>query len=120
MQRFVLPQLAEGFVFPEPLRASDLAGQRVLFPCQQATYPGRRFALPWAISFCPLGAGDRSTRKSSVITQQATEVLRLQQRPRCEQERRDKADAAVMQAARCRIHAELRKLSCESKYPVVS
>jgi hypothetical protein len=20
-------------------------------------YPGRRFALPWAISFCPFGAG---------------------------------------------------------------
>jgi len=38
MQRFVSPQLAEAFVFPEPLRASDLAGQRVLFPCQQASY----------------------------------------------------------------------------------
>ena len=22
-----------------------------------STYPGRRFALPWAISFCPVGAG---------------------------------------------------------------
>ena len=22
-------------------------------------YPGRRFALPWAISLCPFGAGDR-------------------------------------------------------------
>ena len=22
-----------------------------------STYPGRRFALPWAISFCPFGAG---------------------------------------------------------------
>lgn len=38
MQRFVSPQLAEAFVFPEPLRASDLAGQRVLFACQQASY----------------------------------------------------------------------------------
>jgi hypothetical protein len=38
MQRFVSPQLAEACVFPEPLRASRLAGQRVLFPCQQALY----------------------------------------------------------------------------------
>ena len=22
-----------------------------------SSYPGRRFALPWAISFCPFGAG---------------------------------------------------------------
>jgi hypothetical protein len=29
-QRFVLPQLAEAFVFPETLRASHLAGQRAL------------------------------------------------------------------------------------------
>ena len=33
---------------------------------------------------------------SPVITQQATEVLRLQIRPRRTQEQRDKADAAVM------------------------
>ena len=38
MQRFVSPQLAEAFVFPELLRASRLAGQRVLFPCQQVSY----------------------------------------------------------------------------------
>jgi len=24
-------------------------------------YPGRRFALPWAISFCPFGAGKQKT-----------------------------------------------------------
>ncbi len=42
MQRFVSPQLAEAFVFPEPFRASDLAGQRVLFPCQQASYEALR------------------------------------------------------------------------------
>ena len=49
------------------------------------------------------------TRKSSVITQHATEVLRLQLRPRSEQERRDKADTAVLQTARRRVRAELRK-----------
>jgi hypothetical protein len=47
--------------------------------------------------------------RRKVITQQATEVLRLQLRPRCEQERRDKADTAVMQAARQRVRAELRQ-----------
>jgi hypothetical protein len=49
------------------------------------------------------------TRKSSVITQHATEVLRLQLPPRSEQERRDKADTAVLQTARRRVRAELRK-----------
>ena len=42
MRRFASPQLAEAFVFPEPLRASDLAGQRVPFPCQQASYEALR------------------------------------------------------------------------------
>lgn len=42
MQRFVLPQLAEAFVFPEPLRVSGLAGQRALFPSQQASYEASR------------------------------------------------------------------------------
>ena len=31
-------------------------GERSNAPVAQA-YPGRRFALPWAISFCPFGAG---------------------------------------------------------------
>ena len=30
-------------------------GERSNVPVAQA-YPGRRFALPWAISFCPFGA----------------------------------------------------------------
>ena len=38
MQHFVLPQLAEAFVFPERVRVFHLAGQRALFPCQQASY----------------------------------------------------------------------------------
>ena len=42
MQRFVSPQLAEAFVFPELLRALRLAGQRVLFPCQQVSYEASR------------------------------------------------------------------------------
>ena len=33
-------------------------GERSDAPVAQA-YPGRRFALPWAFSFCPLGATDR-------------------------------------------------------------
>jgi hypothetical protein len=36
MQRFVSPQFAEACVFPEPLRTSHLAGQRVLFSRQLA------------------------------------------------------------------------------------
>jgi hypothetical protein len=67
-----------------------------------------RSALGYLI--VPLWGGRiRWTRTISVITQQATEVLRLQLRPRCKQERRDKADTAVMQGARRRLRAELRK-----------
>ena len=32
---------------------AELNGEEIHAP----TYPGRRFALPWAISFCPFGAG---------------------------------------------------------------
>ena len=64
---------------------------------------------PGLSHFALLGRTDRWTLKSSVITQQATEVLRLQLRPRYEQEQRDKTDTAVMQAARRRVRAELRQ-----------
>jgi hypothetical protein len=47
--------------------------------------------------------------RDHMITMQATEVLRLQLRPRCEQEQRDTADTAVTQPARRRIRAELRQ-----------
>jgi len=39
---------------PEPNRKSGLIISRNRYQC--AMYPGRRFALPWAISFCPFGA----------------------------------------------------------------
>ena len=41
LQRFVSPRLAEAVVFPELLRASNLAGRRSLSPCKQAScaYP---------------------------------------------------------------------------------
>ncbi len=71
-----------------------------------------RAALRSALGYLLLplwGGPNRSTRKISVITQQATDVLRLQLRPRYKQERRDKAGTAVMQAARLRVRAELRQ-----------
>ena len=52
MQRFVSPQLAEACVFPEPLRASRLAGQRILFPCQQALYEASRIQSHCGASPC--------------------------------------------------------------------
>ena len=30
-------------------------------------YPGRRFALPWAISFCPFGAGTSQTYRVGTV-----------------------------------------------------
>jgi hypothetical protein len=60
-----------------------------MFPSRKRTQGGASLC-PGLSHFAPLGRTDRSTRKSSVITQQATEVLRLQLRPRCELERRDK------------------------------
>jgi hypothetical protein len=78
-----------------------------MLPSRKRTQGGASLC-PGLSPFAPLGRTDRWTRKSSVITQQATEVLRLQLRPRCKQERRDKADTAVLQAARRRIRAELR------------
>ena len=71
-----------------------------------------RAALRSALGYLILplwGGPNRSTRKISVITQQATDVLRLQLRPRCTHEQRDKADTAVMQAVQRRVRAELRK-----------
>ena len=79
-----------------------------LLPSRKRTQGGASLC-PGLSPFAPLRRTDRSTRKSSVIAQQATEVLRLQLRPRCKQEQRDNADTAVMQAARCRVRAELRK-----------
>jgi hypothetical protein len=36
-----------------------------LFLSQQ--YPGRRFALPWAISFCPFGAGTSQPYRAGTV-----------------------------------------------------
>ena len=124
-----------------------------MLPSRKRTQGGASLC-PGLSHFAPLGRTDRSTRKSSVITQQATEVLRLQLRPpseratevlrlqlrqrceqttevlrlqlrprceqatevlrlqlrpSCERDRRDRPDAAVMQAARRRVRAELRR-----------
>jgi predicted DNA-binding protein (UPF0251 family) len=79
-----------------------------MLPSRKRTQGGASLC-PGLSHFAPLGRPDRSTRKSSAITQQATEVLRLQLRPRCTQEQRDNADTAVMQAARRRVRAALRK-----------
>ena len=85
-----------------------------MLPSRKRTQGGASLC-PGLSHFAPLGRTDRSTRKSSVITQQATEVLRLQLRPRCKQERRDNADTAVMQPARLRVTAELRKQIANQK-----
>jgi hypothetical protein len=79
-----------------------------MLPSRKRTQGGASLC-PGLSHFAPLGRRDRWTRKSSVITQQATEVFRLQLRPRCKQERRDKADTAVLQAAQRRVRAELRQ-----------
>jgi hypothetical protein len=79
-----------------------------MLPSRKRTQGGASLC-PGLSHFAPLGRPDRSTRKSSVITQQATEVLRLHLRPRCEKEQRNKADTAAMQAARRRVRAELRQ-----------
>ncbi len=79
-----------------------------MLPLRKRTQGGASLC-PGLSHFAPLGRTDRWTRKSSVITMQATEVLRLQLRLRYKQERRDKADTAVLQAARRRIRAKLRQ-----------
>ena len=79
-----------------------------MLPSRKRTQGGASLC-PGLSHFAPLGRTDRSTRKSSVIMQQATEVLRHELRPRCKQERRDKADTADMQPARRRVRAVLRK-----------
>ena len=53
-----------------------------MLPSRKRTQGGASLC-PGLSPFAPLGQTDRSTRKSSVITQQATEVLRLQLRPQC-------------------------------------
>jgi hypothetical protein len=79
-----------------------------MLPSRERTQGGASLC-PELSHFAPLGRTDRSTRQSSVITQQATEVFRLQLRPRCEQEQRYTADTAIMQAARRRIRDKLRQ-----------
>ena len=79
-----------------------------MLPLRKRTQGGASLC-PGLSHFAPSGRTDRSTRKSSVTMQQATEVLRLQLRPRCTQEQRDNADTVVMQAGRRRVRAELRQ-----------